>query len=227
MTPETMEKVIDKDAEVGAHIYSRWLLRVYDFCVLGIVSSYAWCCSTKKVLLPFFRENIGQNHLDIGVGTGYYLANANVPKNVRVTLLDLNENSLDSARARFGREDAILVKHDVFKPLPTDEQYDSMSLFYLLHCLPGPLSRKTAIFSHLKRNLKPDGVLYGATILGKGVPYNWFARFIRRQGNKEGVFDNYDDNKEEIVAALEQHFEEVGAKVVGTILMFKSRRPKL
>lgn len=225
MTSDSYEK--PKSAEIGAHIYSPQLLRIYDVFILGFISSFAWCCSTKKILVPFFREPIGKNHIDIGVGTGYYLVNAGIPQSTKVTLVDLNENSLEVTKARFGRDDVTLLKHDIFQPLPTSEKFDSMSLFYLFHCLPGPVSRKTAIFSHLKHNLTTDGILYGSTILGTGVRYNTFARSVMWTCNTKGIFDNWKDNREEIVRALEQHFDKVESQVVGTILMFSGRGPKI
>ena len=233
MTAKIYEKITHvqiadvESTEVKTHIYPRWLLSLYDFAILGVISSWAWRCSTKKVQVPFFRENLGKNHVDIGVGTGYYLVKAGAPKDTKFTLVDLNENPLKVTKARFGREDVTLIQHDIFERLPTTEKFDSMSLFYFLHCLPGPLSKKMAIFEHLKRNLTRDGVCYGSTILGTGVPYNWFARWMRQRCNDKGILDNWMDNKEEIVAALEQHFEKVEAEVVGTILIFKARGPKL
>ncbi|KAI9819841.1 MAG: hypothetical protein M1827_006410 [Pycnora praestabilis] len=215
------------DAEVGAAVYSRWLLAVYDWWVLGIVSSYAWRISAKKTLLPFFRQNIGKQHLDIGVGTGYYLAHGQVPADTQVTLLDLNQNSLDAAKARFGRKDTERLLFDCTQPLPMKAPFDSISMFYLLHCMPGPVGKKTACFANLKHNLTGDGVLYGATILGAGVHHNWFGRFIISQMNKNGIFDNRGDNEAAIVEGLKEHFHDVHAQVVGAVLLFKGERKKI
>lgn len=167
-----------KSSAAGANLYTPLTLRLYDFWVLNITNTYGWRCPTNTVLLPFFQQNLNNNHLDVGVGTGYYLAESTVPPTTKVTLCDLNAHSLSAAEARFGREDTACLLHDIFKPLPTEERFESISMFYLLHCLPGPTSRKTAVFSTLKKNLTDDGVLYGATVLAKGVHHNWMGRVL-------------------------------------------------
>ncbi|KAL9638290.1 MAG: hypothetical protein Q9164_001648 [Protoblastenia rupestris] len=211
----------------GANIYSNWLLAIYDWWVLGIVSTYAWRCPTASILLPFFRQHVSSNHLDIGVGTGYYLAKSDVPASTSVTLLDLNQNSLDAAKARFGRPSAETIMHDIFEPLDPSQKYGSISMFYLLHCLPGPVERKMAIFEHLKHNLTPDGVIYGANILGSKVKHNVFGKIILAGGNKEGFFDNRQDSAEAMERELKKHFKDVRCDVVGVIFMFSCSRPKL
>ena len=158
--------------------------------VLGIVSTFAWRCRTKSVLLPFFRKNVGHKHLDIGVGTGYYLHHANLPADTQVALLDLNANSLEVAKRRFGRNGTPCVLH-IFKPLPSElGKFDSMSMFYFFHCLPGSPEDKYSIFEHLKRNLTENGCVYGANILGKDVKHNLFGKTILKFGNKDGFFHN-------------------------------------
>lgn len=44
--------------------------------------------------------------------------------------------------------------------------------------MPSPPSRKAAIFAHLKMHLAEDDVLFGATVLGKGVEHNCAGRFL-------------------------------------------------
>ena len=65
---------MNQDTDKGAAVYSPLVLGIYDLWVLGISNRYAWRCSTTAVLLPFFRQHIGQRHLDVGVGTGFYPA---------------------------------------------------------------------------------------------------------------------------------------------------------
>ena len=63
----------------GAAVYSPLTLALYDVWVLAISNRYAWRCLTRSVLLPFFQAQVRDRHLDIGMGTGYYLANAQLP----------------------------------------------------------------------------------------------------------------------------------------------------
>ena len=210
----------------GAAIYSRILLIFYDFWVLGISNAYAWRCCTKTVLLPFFRKHIGHNHLDIVVGTGYYPANANLPSDTKITLLDLNQNSLKVAGRRIGEGTVRSLQHDVLEPLPVDTKYDSISLFYLLHCMPGPVEWKTAIFGSLKNYLNADGTLYGCTILGTGVKHNAFGTYLINLCNKKGIFGNWADSEDGIAKALKESFEEVDVRVEGVVLLFTASGPK-
>ncbi|WP_234891062.1 class I SAM-dependent methyltransferase [Agrobacterium vitis] len=91
------------DSSSGAAIYSPLTLKLYDLVVLGFSNRFAWTCPTRKVLLPFFKAHLSDNHLDVGVGTGYYLAEAGIGPHQKVSLLDLNPNSLKAAQARLGR----------------------------------------------------------------------------------------------------------------------------
>lgn len=102
-----------------------------------------------------------------------------------------------------------------------------MTMYFLLHCLPGPAIKKTVVFEHIKHNLMNDGVLTGATVLGSGVPYNFFARQIRKYVLKEGIMDNRDDDAETFIRALKDNFHSVEADVVGTVLIFKAAGPKV
>ncbi|KAL9099860.1 MAG: hypothetical protein Q9163_004696 [Psora crenata] len=223
-SPAAAEKETTTGA-VGAAIYSNWLLAVYDWWVLGIVSSYAWRCRTSSILLPFFRQYVSSNHLDIGVGTGYYLAKSDLPASTSITLLDLNQISLDTARARFGRPHVQTIMHDIFEPLDPSLKFESISMFYLLHCLPGPVERKLGVFEHLKHNLTADGVIYGANILGSQVRHNAFGKIILAGGNKKKFFDNHADNATALESGLRQHFQDVQCNVVGAIFMFKCSQP--
>lgn len=151
------------------------------------------------------------------MGTGYYPANAALPASTRLTLLDLNAASLDAAQRRLGRATTQQIQHDVLTPLPTraGKDFDAVSMFYLLHCLPGKMARKAAVSGHLKSRLAEGGVLYGATILGKEAGHNGFGRRLMALYNRKGVFGNGDDTRDELERALQQHFLQVTIRVEG------------
>ena len=155
-----------KNTDDGAKIYTPLTLKLYDWWVLGVSNRLAWGCPTKEHLLPHFLEHLGNNHLDIGVGTGFYLTH--VPESSLISLMDLNEASLNAASTRAG-ESKIKhkISHDVFEPYPAalHGQFDSISMFYLLHCLPGNISTKSCVIRNAAQALTDDGTLYGATIL--------------------------------------------------------------
>jgi SAM-dependent methyltransferase len=212
----------------GAAVYTRPFLRIYDWWVLGIVNSLSWRCSTTKILLPFFASHLPSNHLDIGVGPGYYLSHCSLTPEHHITLMDLNKNSLETTNARIGNV-ARMFKGDALAPsLPfmKEEKFESISLIYLLHCMPGPLERKKVLFENLREYLADDGVLYGTTILGKDVKHNLFGKFLMLFLNTVGIFGNWGDSEEGYEAALKENFEDVDVRVVEVVLLFTAKKPK-
>lgn len=155
-----MVKLMKKNTDDGAKIYTPLTLKLYDWWVLGVSNRLAWGCPTKEHLLPHFLEHLGNNHLDIGVGTGFYLTH--VPESSLISLMDLNEASLNAASTRAG-ESKIKhkISHDVFEPYPAalHGQFDSISMFYLLHCLPGNISTKSCVIRNAAQALTDDGTL--------------------------------------------------------------------
>jgi SAM-dependent methyltransferase len=176
--------------------------------------------------LPFFKQFIGKRHLDIGPGSGYYLEHGSIPEETAVTLLDLNTNSLNAAKQRLGRPSTVTIEADVTQTLPLEGVYDSISLFFLLHCLPGSLEEKMELFPALKPHLAQKGVVYGSTILGKGVQHNWFGTRLMNFYNSKGIFGNREDGEDEIRQALCKEYENVETRVVGCVLLFSASRPK-
>jgi ubiquinone/menaquinone biosynthesis C-methylase UbiE len=214
--------------EVGAAIYSPLALKLYDLWVLGFSNRWAWECPTQSILLPFYRKHIGQNHLEVGAGTGFYPANACARANQRISLLDLNPNTLNTASRRIGK--AVVKTHmaDILAPLPTLEGqgFDSISLFYLLHCLPGDMTHKSKAFASLKSWLKPDGILFGATILGDDASHNWVGRRLMKLYNRKGVFGNRADTEESLRNGLEGHFERVEVRRHGKVALFSAKQAR-
>lgn len=240
------DDIMSEENRIGATVYGPSMLRIYGIWVLWISNSYAWRCSTRKILLPFFKANYSDNHLDVGVGTGFYTKHlldekrkwsatgSETPHEKRsLTLVDLNKNSLLTAANQIDRRSASLncVQADALSPLPLKteqgmpQKFDSISLFFLLHCLPR-MPEKLGIFPVLKRHLNDDGVLYGSTILGGGVKQNWFARILMYLYNNNGIFDNHNDTREGFVDALSESFNRVETLVVGCVLLFRATKPK-
>ncbi|GAB2941429.1 class I SAM-dependent methyltransferase [Hafnia psychrotolerans] len=219
---------MDTSNEKGASIYTHLILKVYDTWVLNISNTYAWRCNTQDVLLNHFRRNMAAKHLDIGVGTGYYLANITDNTN-NITLMDLNPNSLTSATKRIGphRINHIL-QHDIFMPLPDSEkgQYDTVSMYYLLHCLRGNMHEKAQAIEHASQALTDGGTLHGATILGKDVKHNGFGRYLMKIYNKKGIFCNIADSSEDLKDALERYFDHVTIKQHGVVALFTATNKK-
>ena len=93
----------EADVAKGAAVYSRAALMAYDAFVLGFSNSLAWKCPSR-VLVEFYNQNVSADHLDIGVGTGYFLDRCKIPvASPRLTLVDLNPNCLRVTEKRLRR----------------------------------------------------------------------------------------------------------------------------
>jgi SAM-dependent methyltransferase len=219
-----MGRVVEPaDVEAGQRVYSRLVLRGYDLAVLGFSNRFAWRCRSATMLERYDR-NAGRRHLDIGVGTGWYLDRCTWPDGrPEITLLDLNENSLSVAARRIARYAPRTVRANVLETLPLgDDRFDSASANYLLHCVPGPIeSKAAALAGNVRPYLAPDGVLFGSTILGRGVAHTWIGRRLMKVYNAKGIFSNADDDEQGLERGLRAAFADVEIDVVGTVALFR------
>ncbi|KAL1633629.1 hypothetical protein SLS56_002777 [Neofusicoccum ribis] len=236
----------------GVAFYTPTVLRLlYDRLVLGLYFSYAWRCPTKTEPIPFFNANsFPTEHtngpstdssppralLDIGVGTGYFLKHSPLTSINHLTLVDLNPTCLDAAAARARKAHPSITCSTVYADFLAPDglsassvgeaKFDAISVMLLLHCLPGPPSRKAAALIRLRGLLKKDGgVLFGATILGQGVTHNVFGRFLMWLHNRRGIFGNREDAAKSFVEPLEEALEDVRWRLVGRVLLFEARGP--
>ncbi|EMA4052387.1 class I SAM-dependent methyltransferase [Salmonella enterica] len=211
----------------GAKVYNPFTLSLYDWWVLNILNKYAWKCPTDTRLLPFFLHHMGETHLDIGVGTGYYLKHA--PATHAISLMDLNPDSLKIAASRVGNTKIrATLQHDVFDTFPADwhGRFDSVSMYYLLHCLPGEMTTKAKAIKNAGMALKPGGTLFGATILGKEVPHNAFGKKLMAVYNKKGIFSNTNDSADTLRSVLDEHFAKVTLEQHGAVALFSATTPR-
>ncbi len=214
---------VNSSVEAGQAVYSKNVLSLYDLWVLGFSNTFLWKCPTKS-LRDTFSLHVSLNHLDVGVGTGYYLEKCLSDTGRRIALLDLNQNSLDAAAARISRFSPEVYRANILEPLELDcEKFDSISINYLLHCLPGSMLEKSAVFSHLREHLKADGILFGSTILGQETETGYFARKLMAVYNKKGIFDNTRDNVTDLRTALCKHFSQVEIRIIGCVAVFTAK----
>ncbi|MFK5922414.1 MAG: class I SAM-dependent methyltransferase [Verrucomicrobiota bacterium] len=215
------------DATPGQAAYSKRLLRVYDLWVLGISNQWIWKCPSAK-LLAFYNRHISNNHLDVGVGTGYFLDRCEFPEPPpRVALMDLNANSLDSAAGRIARYHPETYQANVLEQIKLEtEPFDSIGINYLLHCLPGSITEKTLCLDHLSVCLKPGGIIFGSTLLSGGVQRGEAARRLMAFYNQKGIFGNTQDDLEGLTAALEKRFVDVQVEVIGCVALFSGEKLK-
>ncbi len=209
-------------------IYSSAILRAYDLWVLGVSNRWAWRCPTRR-LLDAYNRHVGDRHLEVGVGTGYFIDRCAFPHGspTRLTLVDRNPSCLAWAGRRVGRHAPQAVPADALQPMPDEvrqgEPFDSAALNYLLHCLPGPMPAKAAAVRHAAACVKPGGVVFGATILGQGVRHNAFGRRLMRTYNRRGVFGNEHDDASDLETALADHLDGITIEIVGVVALFAGR----
>jgi Methyltransferase domain len=215
------------DVEAGQRVYTPLVLWGYDLFVLGFSNRFVWRCRSSRMLERYNRY-VGARHLDVGVGTGWFLDRCEWPvETPQITLLDLNENSLSVASKRIRRYAPSAIRANVLDPVDLgDERFDSIGANYLLHCLPGELeSKAAAVVSSLCPYLGPDGVLFGSTILGRGVRHNLLGRRLMRLYNRKGIFSNLEDDQRGLEQGLKTHLTDVQVEVVGAVALFAGRSP--
>ncbi|MFI5261106.1 MAG: class I SAM-dependent methyltransferase [Candidatus Limnocylindrales bacterium] len=216
----------DDPAYRGQRDYTRPLLELYDPLVLGPIARFVWRCPSTR-LVQGYRQHIRDRHLDVGPGTGYFLAHAGLPDRSPVTILDPNATVLEHASRRLRRLDVTAIQADVLKPLPVDGPFDSAALHLVIHCLPGPLWRKNSAVANVAAVLAPEGVLFGATVLGTAGPQTWLSRRVLDAFNRRGAFDNLDDREEGLRGILAASFEQVDLETIGSMAIFAATRPRL
>ena len=215
----------DDPAYRGQADYTPTLLRAYDRVVIGLVAWPVWR-TPEGPLIEGYRRNIRDNHLDVGPGTGWFIERSGLPDGSRVTLVDPNPNVLRHATKQLSRFEITAVEGDVLKPLPVEGPFESAALNLVIHCLPGPMSRKALAIQHIAAVLSPTGTLFGATVLGRSGNHNWLARRGLTAFNWRGAFDNLDDSEEGLREILEASFDEVEIQIAGSAAVFSAKRPK-
>ncbi len=211
-----------EQAAAGQAVYTPRMLRLYDLIVLGISNRFIWKCPTPR-LLQLYNDNVSNNHLDVGVGTGYYLDRCRFPSDQpRIALLDMNPNCLQATAARIARYSPTCHTANIFEPLEFGgTKFDSIGLNYVLHCLPGTIGEKLIAVRNLAELLHPGGVLFGATLLHKGVPRGWPARRLMDLYNCKQIFSNTEDDLATLEQGLAAVFDSYEIEVVGCAALLR------
>ena len=145
----------------------------------------------------------------------------------RLVVLDINENCLAVAAKRLAR----------FAPVPWQTSpfelgagpsgrgiapFNSIGLTYVLHCLPGAMTEKLGVIDRLRGLMRPRAVLFGATILGRGIGPDGAARALLALYNGRGVFNNREDDLAGLTRSLEQQFAAVEIETHGCVALFRA-----
>lgn len=210
-----------KEAIAGAAVYSKFLLSIYDWEVLKFEMQFIFKCSAQKIL-DLYNRHVSDRHLDVGVGTGYFLDKCHFPiANPVVHLMDLNTNSLQKTSGRISRYHPVAHLWNVLEPYPGDMPlFNSIGAANFLHCLPGTMQSKDIIFKNLNRFLNKGGVFFGATVLGQGVDAGFLFRQVNPLYNKLSVFSNLQDSAADLKRILADNFVTYSVDVVGSYALF-------
>lgn len=220
-----MSSISESDIKKGQAVYTPLLLKLYNVWVLDLSNQWIWRCN-KALQVEQFRKNVSANHLDIGVGTGYFLNQCQWPASAQLALMDLNPNCLDAAKKLLEKQSPAVYLADIFKPQPAlAGQFDSISMNYLLHCLPGNMENKQEAIANAVAMLAPGGLLFGATILSDESLQTGLSRRLAAFYNKKGIFSNQEDSLEALKKALSKNLSEVEISVEGCVALFKGKKP--
>lgn len=205
-------------------LYTKGFFAIYDRLALGLMSRLIWNCPSDNVL-ELYNQHVSANHLDIGVGTGYFLDRCTFPvPNPRLVLVDLKHNSLTIARKKLARYSPLTYCQNALEPLEIDgPPFDSIGINYLLHCLPFTMQAKGIILKDLRALLNPGGVLFGTTFLYGGVKRSLLATSFFYWCNLLGIMTNKQDDVEGLKQSLARHFTESNVEIVGCGALFWGR----
>ena len=220
-----MSSIPSDEVKAGYALYTKFFLsNMYDWLFINQILPRVYGCQNRDIL-ELYNEHVSANHLDVGVGTGYFLDHCRFPTiNPRVGLMDLNPNSLEISSRRLQRYSPETYLRNVLEPIHIDTpKFDSVGLFNLLPCLPGNMKSKKVVFEHLKSCLNPGGVVFGSTILYKGIKRGALAALFMDFANRRRIISNREDDLEGLNSALNELFAKSSIKLVGCIALFWAR----
>jgi 2-polyprenyl-3-methyl-5-hydroxy-6-metoxy-1,4-benzoquinol methylase len=172
--------------------------------------------------LDFYNKHITGNHLDVGVGTGYFLDKCQFPvSNPKITLMDISKDSLAVAGGRIRRYSPDMC---VANLLDTQDwsigSFDSIGINYVLHCLPAKVAEKETVIARLSNHINDGGVLFGTTVLGKGIQRSNMAKRLMSFYNSKKLFTNTEDSPDVIEEMFARIFKKHRTHVHGCVVFF-------
>jgi len=211
------------DAKVirSQRYFNKLSLAIYDLVLYGFISKYAWGASIQR-LDAHYRKYVTSNHLEVGVGTGYLLNRIEFPKPMpRLALMDLSVACLKKTKSTVSRYVPEIYVQNLLEPMRHNiRPFESIGINYVLHCVPGDIHHKCQGLLQLKTLLKPDGILFGTTVLSKGVSKNILARPAMWLFNMLGVFNNRQDSATDLEKFLRTHFQILEFELIGVTAFF-------
>ncbi|NKB98870.1 MAG: methyltransferase domain-containing protein [Pseudomonadales bacterium] len=211
---------------LGQMFFSIMSHSLYDVGLYRFVTPYIWRCPTSR-LMDNYVENISAHHLEIGVGSGYFLKRTMCADFVkRLVLADMNLNCLRKSAKRLRMSTPRICHHNIlqpFSPLPLERaKFSSVAMNYVLHCIPGTLSGNQHVFQHVHDLLREGGVFFGATLIQQPVHQGIASWLFMKLLNAVGIFQNGQHTSAELQQALASRFRKVEISMVGNAAVFRA-----
>lgn len=206
-------------------VINRLFFSIYDWFALGLHCRFIWQCPSGQVI-RFYNQHISGNHLDIGVGTGYFLNKCRFPvEHPRLELMDINPISLTRAQKLLSRYQPRVHRRNVLEEITLDPPgFDSIGISHLLHCLPGDMSTKGIVFQNVLPLLNPSGVVFGNTFIYKDIRHSHLASITFWWANLLGFMHNKSDSLAGLSRNLKHYFRESHIEIHGCEAFFWARK---
>lgn len=200
--------------------------RLLDFWNHTVVNSYVWGCPTSELSCRL-NSLVSHNHLDIGVQCGYVLQELLPDSLLRLVIADDDMSNLSASSQRLAYYEPEKLHASLIGKLPDNiEKFDSISINYLLHRLMGRLDYKgEQILKNVNHLLNPGGVVFGSTIMGRGIKKSYLSKKAMRYCNDNLIFNNRYDSPSLLRMCLKKYFVDVKIEVVGSVAIFKASKP--
>lgn len=213
----------NSSTRLGQLFFSVMPHRMYDTCLYRFITPRIWRCPTTH-LMDNYVENVSDNHLEIGVGSGYFLKRTVCPDFLRrLVLLDLNRRCLSKSAARLKSCTPQIRHHNILAPLElAGPKFTSVGMNYVLHCIPGGFWSNQRIFHHVRSLLEVGGVFFGATLIEQPMQKGISSWLLMKLLNAVGIFNNTLHTVAELRSALESSFREVEVSIVGSAAVFRA-----
>jgi hypothetical protein len=215
----------NRSLKAGQLFFSMMNHRMYDTGLYRFVTGQIWRCPTER-LMDTYADNISGDHLEIGVGSGYFLEHTLCSESVhRLVLLDLNRSCLEKSAERLKSCAPLLHQLDIQQPIaPAMRGFASIGMNYVLHCIPGNFRRIQHIFHHVHAMLAEDGVFFGATLVKRPARKGVIAWLLMWFLNAVGIFNNSLHTVEELEDAMKSLFDDVEISTVGSAVVFRASK---
>jgi hypothetical protein len=209
---------------VGASVYSKTSLLLYDALVHWFSNNWIWNCQ-RFHLANYYQRSFSSEHLEIGIGSGRLLGHLSKEYHFdRLVIGDVNDDCLAFASKVLGKRLHTAIRLNLLErssKWPDVGRFGSIGFNYVLHCLPIDFAAKLRIMDQLiDRFLSKEGVLVGSTIL-PGCRSAWLSNRVMRFYNRKGIFSNENDSLPELKAWIQARGNQSEWKIVGDVAIFR------